>query len=134
MTSIGKFGPDFCVGVLAGYLACRFASRGWLGAVLGCLLSSLGIAASLFCFYPAKLQAHFVAVSVGSMLSWFAICSVPGLLGYSIRRWYEPWIDSLRKEDSEDSRNSDNASFIRDKLKALNARRLSRGISRRKSP
>jgi uncharacterized membrane protein len=134
MSSIGKAGPIFCVGVLAGYLACRFVSRGWLGAVLACLLSSLGIAASLFCFYPAKLQAHFVTVGVGSSVSWLAICSVPGLLGYAIRRWYEPWMDSLRDEDREDSRNSDNASFIRDKLKVLNARRLSRAMSRRKVP
>jgi hypothetical protein len=134
MSGIGKLGPIFLAGVLAGYLACRLLPRGWLGVVLACMLSSLAIVVVVFFFYPAKLQAHFVIVNANSLFSWFAMCSVPGLFGYAGRRWYEPWIDTLRKQDSEQSRNRDKVDLLRNKLKALNARRISRAMSRNKAP
>jgi uncharacterized membrane protein YeaQ/YmgE (transglycosylase-associated protein family) len=104
MSGIGKFGITFVVGVLAGYLACLMLPRGRLGVVLACVLSSISIATFLFFFYPAKLQTHFVSIDVSSLFSWVAICSVPGLLGYWIRRWYEPWIDAFRKDDEKNLR------------------------------
>jgi hypothetical protein len=133
MSGLGKLGP-LLIGVLAGYLACRLLPRGWLGVALSCMSSLAATTIFLRVIDRKKFEAHFVVVDSSTVAGWFLMCSLLGLLGYVIRHWYEPWIDSLRAEDSEDSRNSDNASFIRDKLKVLNARRLSRRISRRESP